>query len=217
MTLLSSYPLTPRGWAGSVIYFLHFFFFSPMSSPEFSHPPEASPSFTRTFPLRQDRFPAELSRDLQHYLSPDAADQLLFVLRSLVTEDFVNRCHDATAALGSALATRFGDEPSFLEECPGTEVFDAKTHDRLPKFRWSGNFHSVALLLNTSKEHPPFYILIDLTYSTVAGSDASKGHEALIVAGSGNRQSALQKLHNLYGGDWKIDFVFQDGVKRFIE
>jgi hypothetical protein len=63
---------------------------------------------------------SSLLEQFKHALSKDAADQLIFVLRTFQQDDFINHCNIATQTLGERLNTSFGDEGSFFDEAPPT-------------------------------------------------------------------------------------------------
>lgn len=156
-----------------------------------------------------------LTKQLEDALNKDAADQLIFVLRTFQKDDFVNHCNIATQTLGERLNTSFGGEGSFFDEAPTYTLFDTRAYGSLEKAGWRGEFHSVGLLTGKNDKKEPYFIIIDLTYSTVHQKYTHQ-EGALVFAAKGTSSEALRYLHDTYGGVWNTQFIFKNGQKQFL-
>lgn len=156
---------------------------------------------------------------LKPLMGDEAAEQCIFVLRTMIEEDYVNRCNDATREFGERLATRYGGEESLVDLVPDVEISDARSYSSLSKIGYRGDHHSVALM--ELKGEKPASVIVDLTYGSVA-SDAEQD-TALVLYAPGGTAEAMEKLKETYGGSWQVElklnsrtgkFVFQDGSQQ---
>lgn len=146
-------------------------------------------------------------------LSEEAAEQLVFVLRTLVDDDFANHCNEAVQEFAKRLFESYGDEPSFFDEAPQWKIFDARARGSLPRAGWSGDFHSVAVLCGSKTSGEEGYIIIDINAQYV---HKKIQNGAAFIAHEGNIRDALQKLSDIYGGTWKAEFSFTHGKKEWL-
>ena len=153
---------------------------------------------------------------LREYLQSEAIEQFIFVLQTLQEDDFINHCNDATEALGDRLNTSYGGEPSFFLEAPTCTFHDLRSSGSLEKAGWIGKFHSVGVLEGRGTNQESFFAIIDLTYSTVHKKHTHE-NAALLIAGKGEKEQALNCLHDIYGGAWSAQFIFKNGRKQFVE
>lgn len=152
---------------------------------------------------------------LREYLNQEAIEQFIFVLQTLQEDDFINHCNDATEALGDRLNTSYGGETSFFSEAPTCTLHDLRSSGNLEKAGWTGKFHSVGVLKGKSLNHEPFFVIIDLTYSTVHKKHIYE-NSTFLVAETGEMKDALNRLRDIYGGTWSAQFVFKNGRKQFV-
>ncbi len=156
---------------------------------------------------------AQVEQLLSPIFGTEAAAQCAFVLSTFATEDYANRCNEATQEFARRLARRYGDEESFFDTAPTTTFIDARTYETLREQGYRGNHHSVALLESKSKNNPPITVIFDLTYYTVA-PDAKK-ESALVLPINGQVAQALQKLKQHYGATWQAEWIFDPKKKTF--
>jgi hypothetical protein len=155
----------------------------------------------------------ELMDWLKPIVGDEGAEQFVFALRTMIGEDYVNHCKDATQEFGKRLATRFGDEESFFDLVPSAEFSDVRSYAPLNKVGSRADYHSVAMI-DLQKEHGPMSVIIDLTYSTV--SSDSEQSTALLLQSEGNDEEAMAALQEKYGGAWKVDFKLDTETGTFV-
>ena len=150
---------------------------------------------------------------LETIIGSEGAEQCVFVLKTMIDEDFRNHCKDATQEFGKRLATRFGEEESFFDLVPDAEFSDVRSYEPLSKVGYRGDYHSVAML-ELSQEEKRVAVLVDLTYSNVA-SGIEDG-TALVLYVPGSADDAMTTLQKKYGGVWKVDLKLNTTTGTFV-
>lgn len=158
----------------------------------------------------------KLEKWLASFMSQDEAGQCVFVLRSISGESFLNQCQDATQTFGRGLAENFGDEESFFEIAKDVRYSDVRTSDPLDKIGRRGlAHHSVGLLeLNSKNKSLQSFVVFDLNYGRVAVSGDRKS--ILVIHSQGDKEQALEKLKNHYGGKWQVNYELDAKNDRFV-
>jgi len=156
----------------------------------------------------------ELEKWLKAFIDQEAAEQCVFVLRSMSRERRPNQCQAATQGFGEKLNERFGDEESFFDLVPDAEFSDVRSHRPLDKVGYYGDFHSVGMLeFSFSNKEENFSLIFDLTYGTISGKGSRKS--MLIMHSAGDRKKSLKELKDIYGGDWKVDYELNKKTNSF--
>jgi hypothetical protein len=157
---------------------------------------------------------AKLENHLLPLLGDDAAEQCVFVLRSMADDITANRCHDATKEFGRGLATSFGDEESFFDLAPDAKFSDTQSQQFLSNSGKALKHHSVGLLEFNPPQGQPFALAFDLTYGEVFGSE--RKNAISFFHSPGTREQAMQMLKNHYGGSWGVEYEFNPQNGRFV-
>ena len=165
--------------------------------------------------LKSEKDIKNLESLLQSLIGSDGADQLIFVLRSMAEEDFVNHCKDATLEFGQRLAKRFGEEESFFEILPVSDLYDARSYKPLDKVGYSKDYHSVVLLRIKPDGKEASSLIFDLTYGSVS-SKSEKEDGILVLHSSGTKEQMMDMLNGHYGGLWKAELRFNKKDNHFV-
>lgn len=165
-------------------------------------------------PLNSEEGLAKLENWLKNILSPDEAEQCIFVLRSMADMILVNQCQKATKEFGTRLAEKFGDEESFFEISPSTTFSDIRSLGHLSKVHYRGDYHSVSLLEFHPIDKKEFSIIFDLSYGKIAGEGRTENIQAIYLPG--DRAASLKVLKDNYGGSWEASYEFDKNKGCFV-
>lgn len=180
-----------------------------------SKPENIPPLFEQVeISLASEKDLKNLESRLQPLLGKDAAEQCVFVLRSMADENFVNRCQDASKEFGRGLAANFGEEESFFELAPFAKFSVARSSNFVTKGGKSLKNHDVAILELESPQRQPFSLIFDLTYGDVVGS-VKKDPISVFYSFRKNKE-VMQMLGNHYGGSWKKELEFNPKTGHFV-
>ncbi|GEM_PF-2461926 len=162
----------------------------------------------------------KLAEQLENFMDKEAAEQLIFILKMMATEDYVNQCRLATKALAEKMNERFGGEESFFDLMPPkTRLFDLRSNEGLSKINYqSPSGHSVAGLdffdNRSASKNKKRFIIIDPVYGVV--NRKVDRDNILLLAGFGNIEEAKKALSEVYGGRWQEAYFFDRKNNKFI-
>jgi len=131
-------------------------------------------------------------------MDQEAIEQLIFLLQNISTQDFTNRCTDASKSFVHSAFEQFGGEESLAEIVPRLNGKEAQSQQHLNKTNYRGGHHSVGIL-----EMPKLAIAVDPTCGTIRRANSKENAILIMISQTGTNQ-ILVELEKYYGGSWHI-------------
>jgi hypothetical protein len=165
------------------------------------------------FNWRDDANLEELQKHLEKSINQNAAEQLVFVLKTMREKSFVNQCDRAVKYFGVSLIEHWGGEESFFDLLSSdSEFMELRSEVRLNSNFKNDKYHSIAMI--SLPNNKVDYLIFDLVYGHIAGEGKRKNALFLSYKGESKR-AVLDELKKIYGGTWKIINTLDKDKKVF--